>query len=190
MTRLLGPCKNVDKNIKVAEPPPPRPRLQQRSPGWSLWRRREFRSVASQPYEGVKPKPRFPRRGHWNELQPKKILILGQKGSPEMQVHPSVPRSLVSCLPSRRCHLRLRHHIPFRASKERGKFFLFWVSRAPGCGWKGAAAAQRSPNGDLPPPHPLIFCHGFGERLDVAKIKGLATCKLPSWLLNLSSSAS
>lgn len=70
-----------------------------------------------------------------------------------MQVHPPAQRSPVSCLPARRCHLLLRHHIPFRASKERGKFFLFWVLRAAGCGWKGVAATWRSPNGDrLPPP--------------------------------------
>lgn len=83
----------------------------------------------------------------------KKRLIWGWKGSPERQVHPAAPRSPVSCLPPQRCHLRLRHHIPFQAREERGKFFLFWISRVPGCGWKGVVASQRSPNGDqLPPP--------------------------------------
>lgn len=131
--------------------------FRQRSLGWSVGYRRELRSVASRPYKGVKPKSGFPRKGHRGDLQAKKKkTYFGMEG--ESRDAGSSPREepgflfTAPALPP-----SLRHHIPFRASEERGKFFLFWVLRAPGCGWKGAAAARRSPNGDELPLPPCFF---------------------------------
>lgn len=136
--------------------------LQQRSPGQSPRRGRERRPGAARPRAGVKAKPRCPRRGRRGKPRPPKKPHLGM----EMQVH---PRRRGAWFPvyTPRCHLRLRHHIPFRASEERGKFFLFWVSRAL---VEGSSSRPEIPT-LTPTATSLDFCRGFGERLEITERK-------------------
>lgn len=119
-------------------------------------------------------------RGHGDELQPKKGPILGWKGSSKTQVHPPVLRSRFLFTP-RLCHLRLRHHIPFRG---KGQILPFLGRERSRLRVEGRGGSRRFPSGEQALPTPTSR-RGFGKRLEttrrrleITQIQGPAKWKL------------
>lgn len=89
-----------------------------------------------------------------------------------MQVHPPVLRSRFLFTP-RLCHLRLRHHIPFRG---KGQILPFLGLERSRLRVEGRGGSWNFPSGDQALPTPTSR-RGFGKRLEITQIQGLAKWK-------------